>query len=431
MERDDLANQLKVAQTELEDLKQQISKLQDVDTVDSDQLEALRNSKEELESEKQWLESRLEELSTEKDQQEVAFGQTESELAELKSRYEESQQELETARECLIQAEQTLRQLYDAKNELPKEDSEPQADLVASEETESEVVHTKAPEEFSSADAVEHLREMSVWKDDDQPEESSLEPSSEAAAESKEEFAPTSFIEQYGHLLPNDDGEIETNAEPFGTAGQSETTPSTLGTVPEPDALSTEGDDIALESYMQSLMSRVRGDSDTTSYVQPVEPVQTPLQKERELPEPVSVEENEPLDLESLKKSSNKPPLPTDIRAMRELANSSARSAIARHSKKRNRESILSKFVICFITGAVAVYILITANSYTSPMFYGGILAGLISLYCGSMFFSILLDAIREGTPEGTKIAKDGDATENPEETCSTSKEDEPVSIDV
>jgi hypothetical protein len=259
----------------------------------------------------------------------------------------------------------------------------------------------------AAEEAIEHLRELSVWSDKEKP--STLEDDNQAAEAETEaeteasEFKTTSFIDQHSHMFDEDDP-----VESSGDSSQQSAGPATPDASLSADSQEESGD-AALEEYMSSLMNRVRGESDSSStHVKPqlVTPSKQPTASDKEespqdllgLEDQAEAEVVEPLDLSSLKKASKKEPLPIDMRAMRELANSSARSAIAKHSKRRHLESALSTFLICGISTGVAAYMMLTAESFQSPMFLGGLIPAFVGLLWGVKLLGFLLDSIRGGS---------------------------------
>ena len=249
------------------------------------------------------------------------------------------------------------------------------------------------------------------------PETPEVDPSEESA----EEFKPTSFIDQYAHLL-DEDG--DTNDEPVQPEpAQPAPVENKLGA--ELDAMQGEHDDDsdeALQAYMSNMLRRMRGDSNDDEATPPQPTQTTQLNQDpnpvaavsevlsnvapQEVPEPVN---EDPIDLESLKRTSEKPDLPTDLAAMRELANASARKAIAKHHKKRHLEKAMGLFLVCLISICVGGYLLITATAaqdYTGVKFIGGAIAALLGVGGGLKLMGLLLAAIREGSSPATKPAK-------------------------
>jgi len=165
-----------------------------------------------------------------------------------------------------------------------------------------------------------------------------------------------------------------------------------------------ESDDAALEAYMSSLMRRVQGESHSApSHSAPHPPGKDP-QPSRLAKEPTPVQKPviekvaEPLDMDSLRKTSFKPPMPTDMKAMRELANSSARRAIAKHSKRRHLEQAVSKFFVCAVASGVAAFMMLSAESLESPIFLAALVPAFVGLLWGLKFLGVFLEAIREGS---------------------------------
>jgi hypothetical protein len=182
-------------------------------------------------------------------------------------------------------------------------------------------------------------------------------------------------------------------------------------------------DSAALEAYMANMMKRVRGEVSSDSVVPPVPrdssadsaSFSNPVARMQTLTERVSIplaletpeSETETLiDLNELKQSSQKPPLPTSLSAMRELANSSARQAIAKHRKRRHFEGALSKMLVSGIAGVTAAYMLLTADNYLSTYFLAGCGVAIVSGYWGFKLCGILLEIIRDGINRETTPAE-------------------------
>ena len=126
-------------------------------------------------------------------------------------------------------------------------------------------------------------------------------------------------------------------------------------------------------------------------------------------PETEEVENCEPMKLEELRRASRKPTLSADLTAMRELANSSARRAIAKHHKRRHLDKALGLFVVCLIATGVGGYLLsvgMKAQEFLSPKFLGGSVLVFGGLLGGLKLLSLLLLAVREGSWEKKSPAK-------------------------
>ncbi|MCA9261246.1 MAG: hypothetical protein KDA61_18655, partial [Planctomycetales bacterium] len=226
--------------------------------------------------------------------------------------------------------------------------------------------------------------------------------------EKKEPLNSESFIEKYKHLLDEDameasQAELARQDEMLGNEFASRRIEAAP---PEEDS-----HDEALEAYMSNLMRRVTGDAP-----RPV-PKPAPVAKRPEAPKAAPVVETagpaetillEPIDLETLRQSTKKTALPTDLAALRDLANSSARGAIAKHQKKRRVESVLSRLVVCAIAVGTSGYLVTQAKSLVDWQFIVGCLSGSIGLFAGSQVVIALMASFRAGeTPDVDDEAAD------------------------
>jgi len=317
-------------------------------------------------------------------------------------------EQLDTLEQEKSALEERLETIQELVNELSPEleqtrDQPPTAGL-------SEDLKPESPEPVANdraeKEAVEHLRGLLGWSDKEKP--SALEDDNQAAeAEAGEStFKPTSFIDQHSHMFDEDLPVKSTGDSPRQSAGPAVPDSSISAGSQE------ESGDAALEEYMSRLMRRVRGESDSSSTNDEPQLV-TPSNESTASDEEASPQESlglevqaevvEPLDLISLKNTSKKPPLPTDMRAMRELANSSARQAITKYSKRRHLETGFSTFLVCGISTGVAAYMMLLAESFQSPLFLGGLILALVGLRWGVKLLGILLDSIREGSRHKSK----------------------------
>ncbi len=246
-------------------------------------------------------------------------------------------------------------------------------------------------------------------RDDDEPRivralaSAVAEPLASDTSDPAEEFKPTSFIDQYSHLLVAESGESQ--------AVTTHVAPQAASNLDNIDL----HDETALEAYMANMMRRVRGEtsSETTApplarspepdngavYTNPVSRMTTLTERVSAVPavEPALAKEAGLINMQELKGTSQKPPLPTSLSAMRELANISARQAIAKHRKRRHFEGAFSKLLVSLIAGVTATSMLITAENYTSPYFLAGCGVAVVSGFWGFKLLGIVLEMIREG----------------------------------
>lgn len=268
--------------------------------------------------------------------------------------------------------------------------------------------------------------------------EHSTETREEAAQEETlEEFNPVSFIEQYQHMLEEPEASM---LQPESAPDEPVARPNKLAE--ELDAIQhpvEEDSDEALQAYMANMLARMRGDAkspppapeprqtapavkkapEPSKAVDQIKEPTPPITPQPEYTEPV-----EPIDLEKLKQTSRKPALPTDLAAMRELANSSARRAIAKHHKRRHLEKAMGLFFVCLVSICVGGYLVLGAleiGAFTSLGFLGGVLMVLVGVAGGFKLLGLLLAAIREGSWEkkGTKTKPNAQPAELPQNPAS------------
>ena len=257
-------------------------------------------------------------------------------------------------------------------------------------------------------------------RDDDEPRivralaSAVAEPFVSETPELTQEFEAPSFIDRYSHLIDEE--------EHADRLVESEPVPAfkTQETADELDHIDLH-DEAALEAYMANMMRRVRGETSSEAIAPPLAKLPeaekgvalsnpasrlTALTQRVSAPqaaEPTPAMEVDLIDLQELKGTSQKPPLPTSLSAMRELANISARQAIAKHRKRRHLEGALSKLLVGAIAGVTATYMLATAESYTSPYFLAGCAVAVVSGYWAFKLLGIMLEMIRDGiNNEGT-----------------------------
>jgi hypothetical protein len=189
------------------------------------------------------------------------------------------------------------------------------------------------------------------------------------------ELAPTSFIDKYRHLL-DDDG---TGAAP-ALAAPPQIDDEFLSPAKAADrTVPADDSDEALDAYMASMMQRMRSHSSPVmtelSPIASAEPVAVVPSE----PAPLDYDPNVPFEIESMKQG-RRAPASTDLAALREIANTSARSAIATHRKKRKVESAIGKVIVALIALGTAGFLIWNAPSLQDWQFGAGVAVGLIGL---------------------------------------------------
>lgn len=186
------------------------------------------------------------------------------------------------------------------------------------------------------------------------------------------ELAPTSFIDKYRHLLDDDSASSSAHAAPPQIDDEFLSPAKAADrTVPADDS------DEALDAYMASMMERMRSHaSPATSSMSEPTPLAPAVVAPAE-PAPLEYDPSVPFEIESMKQG-RKAPVSTDLAALREIANTSARSAIETHRKKRKVESAVGKIVIAVISFATGGYLMLNAPTLHDWQFGAGAAIGLI-----------------------------------------------------
>jgi predicted nucleic acid-binding Zn-ribbon protein len=262
--------------------------------------------------------------------------------------------------------------------------SEPNGDNVAPESSRATIVDAVPRAASAPAERSRHEEAHAPQKPAPTTEQSwrAQEPGSLPAPPAADEppaepYAPTSFIDKYRHLL-EESGDAEPSPRLSRPTLDDEYQSTRTSATPSP---AEEDTDEALEAYMSNLMRRVRGDGSSAAVAaaaaaarfleSPPEVAATetvaPSVPEGEVEPEIEIDANGMLRL------ARKPPaMSTDLSAMRELANNSARTAIARHRQRRHAELALSKGVICLLASGASAFLMMTAPSMQSPWFWVG-----------------------------------------------------------
>jgi hypothetical protein len=142
---------------------------------------------------------------------------------------------------------------------------------------------------------------------------------------------------------------------------------------------------------MANMMRRVRGDAMTTVSAGPaLEERESPAEAEATTivesphPDPIDDQPEILVDENGLLRLARKPQASTDMTALRELANTSARTAIAHHRQQRRKESAVSKAIICVMALAASVFALVTVRDFRNEWFW---------IACGTLGMAALMAA--------------------------------------
>lgn len=321
-------------------------------------------------------------------------GISEEQFAEVTTRLETLNTELEATRTRCIEAGARADELQT----LLDQASEKIRNLESRDNTSSAVVSEEAVNAPVSVQSQHQPSNPTAESAEDESATAVKEDFFAAKPQPKSEGGPaaTSFIEQYSHLL-EEEGSNEVEPAPERAIPLAEEH-SPAETVP-----GDEDEDEALQAYMANMMSRVRGGGPVPAPAMPTPTFTAPPKKvEQTTTEEEYVEPVDPIGLEELRQTTKKAPLTSDLAALRDLANTSARKAIAKSSKRRHFEMAISKLIICGISLPTAGYLMYAAKSFTGVMFLGGAVAAIAGLYSGLQLLGCLLRAIRDGSWEGT-----------------------------
>lgn len=273
------------------------------------------------------------------------------------------------------------------------------------------------PAELASPDARAVPEEPEVAEEagyhEAPPEKADFFSAPARAVETGQEFQPTSFIDQCDSFTA-EDAEVDYEQPDTSTPLPAQAAASEPLSAPPPDS----SDDKVLEEYMENMMQRMHATSGSvvTNPTQIADSASkrkkasTPFATGDQGARPTSAADKaakqppvrEPMNMESLKKSSHKPALPMDLAAMRELANSSARGAIAKHHRRRHLERALGSSLVFLIATGVGVSMMLKTLNYHDPYFGGGCIFVAIGVVGGSSLLGFLMRAIREGSWERT-----------------------------
>jgi hypothetical protein len=233
--------------------------------------------------------------------------------------------------------------------------------------------------------------------------------------------APVSYLEKYAHVFEDDNAEQPANLprrsheSPYLNRNEADR--------PEPAAEehhAGHGDEESVEQYMAKLMKRIRGESQGDSALWATAIVESDISNRpvstscaTEVEKPAAASENDrsstvaivdeaasvPLfsDLEEMKPKTPAPAFAADMRALRALANQSARHAIGVHTARRLRRSALTRCVIAVLAICVGLYLLVYSPSWWSLQFVAACVAMFAALYWTKLSFGSLIKAIRVG----------------------------------
>jgi hypothetical protein len=214
--------------------------------------------------------------------------------------------------------------------------------------------------------------------------------------------APKSFIDKYRHLL-EDDG-----AEPLPEPSPRLSRPILDDEYLSPSQASAssgeEDSDEALEAYMSNMMRRVRATGPPS--IATTHAFEVVVEGEGEGPTDGTASDDRStgalemeIDANGMERLVRKPSVATNLAALRDLANVSARTAIAKHRKRRHVEATLTRGVVAVGALGASAYLLQRAPGVDSWWFWGGsgslLLAGTAAAQLLGQFWHAIADSRR------------------------------------
>ena len=401
-ERESLKASLEIALQERDTARQDQSQVTETESVDSanyENEEAYALLSKELEEREQQLADRETNFAKEQHAFQELLEQH-SELSEDVALEEQQEELVEDRLDSMV--EQLKNSQLDEDNSLPSPEEE------------------RGTDNSDTEAAIEHLKALNIW-DESVQEESVQQPASDegmfAEPEPQKSWLPDSLEEESASVLDasqensfteTEDSNNDAPLEPIETVNEIHETPENGETE----------DEAALTEYMSKLMQRVRGEPELASPVVatptlPVAPVSVEEPKNEAActlktsnisevavvePEPKATEEHVPFSWDETKPKLSLPERQGNYESLRNLANSSARTALGRHAKTMSYKLFFSKVfvsVVGLIAGGLLLFLSDTWVSIEAS-------AGFASLAVGGIWAmqscGLLLEAIRRGS---------------------------------
>jgi chromosome segregation ATPase len=294
----------------------------------------------------------------------------EAELAQRQAEFEQLQQQLASATE----SHDHQSDLGTERNRLEQLQQELAAREQSVERQVAELSHRLALADERLAEAESLRTELQRERETLAIEHATLTRKSASLADSTSSSSDPPALE---HAAPASSG--TGRSEPHEESASRDSVP--LGNLAEqkpvwmqPAAPAPPADDDSIEDYMSRLLRRVRGEGPA-----PAVPYQFPTQSPPSSPtEPQAVksaspvvDETVPPDAETqatpYRPRATAPELTTNLKAMRELANSACRTAIAKHQKRRGGREVLGRLIgvgLALVASGLAAGVALVFNSW-------------------------------------------------------------------
>ena len=209
--------------------------------------------------------------------------------------------------------------------------------------------------------------------------------SSEVAPVAPPRAEPTSFIERYSHMFAEESTDNPAPSAPIPQPTAAATTnskPLTLGiarnAATEPNS-SASNDEESIEQYMAKLLERVRGDGPAAQPLRKLRQFSLVHRKQHRLGSRCRWSTRPRLPTSQLSVSRCRKPKqlknsrpgmpttarrhrllqPTDMGALRALANQTARRAISRHQLTKHRRDAVTKVIVSTLAGMTSLWLML------------------------------------------------------------------------
>ena len=159
-------------------------------------------------------------------------------------------------------------------------------------------------------------------------------------------------------------------------------------TPPQAEPAEDSEDEESIDDYMARLLDRMREKNGEDTVRMPAAkpaPARPVVQQPQEKPQaadikPVEQTPPRPRPQRSIEESRN------ELRAMRELANLSAQSAITRHTQESLKQNVFSKATVSLVALISAGTLMLCADGIHTLTFYSGLFALVIAMVWGYQF---------------------------------------------
>jgi hypothetical protein len=231
---------------------------------------------------------------------------------------------------------------------------------------------------------------------------------------------PTSFIEKYSHMFADEPaGELPVADSRQLAANEPDSPPLTMGALRSDrsgDTSSHRENEESVEQYMAKLLQRVRGSVPVAAVSVGDDVGEPPIDVVAALPDaPLNTAETpEESDLESSDEEAEvavnwnalarRAAAPvSNMGALRDLANESARRAISHHHLRKHRRNAVSKAIFSVLAGIGGLWMMLDAPNWQHLQFLGACILLIAAVYWAGEAVRAMLGSFWTATHDGPK----------------------------